>query len=254
MTFVRPFRLNLGDGSDGVVALSGTVSKQLYQLADGSSISGLTLSSSYKPVLILCDGTLTFSGAMQGNGCGYDGGPAAVERDKRGNSGYGFRPGRAGEEASNGSHALTSPLTNFLDWLFGGVLLEIAGAGGGSGGGGNGGGGTPYGGKGGDGGGAAYVVCRRAVFEATAAITLNGEAGQQLTTRGGSGTGGVLGVAAEYIEFASSGNLISAVGASGAADGRIILAYLRSISGDPAARCNPDPVVVDLSKHKTPIG
>jgi hypothetical protein len=254
MTFVKPFRLNLGDGSDGVVALSGTVSKQTYNLADGSSISGLTLSPSYKPSIIRCQGTLTISGAIQGTGHGYDGGPAAVDSDKRGHTGYGYQPGRAGELGANGGHATTSPLTNFLDWLLGAGLLETAGAGGGSGGGTNSGGVTPWGGKGGDGGGSIYLVARRLVIGATASITLNGEAGQALTKTGGSGSGGVLGAAAEYIEFGASGNLITATGASGAAAGRIILAYLRSISGDPAARCNPDPQMIDLSKHKTPIG
>ena len=82
MTYIKPVRLNFGTGADGVITLSGTVAKQIYNLGDGSAISGLTLSASYLPNIIRCNGTLTISGTITGDGAGNPGGASNVDTNR----------------------------------------------------------------------------------------------------------------------------------------------------------------------------
>ena len=287
MTFVRPFKPNYGTGADGVLTLSGTVTKQEYNLADGSSISGLTLSNSYLPSIIRCLGTLTISGAIQGNGLGYAGGA----RGTTANIGYpGTGPGRGAppqawnQSAGGGGHAAPGggeasinapgyPYDGLADILKGSYDVYCAGSGG-AGGISDGTQTGTYGGAGGSGAAGLILIAPTVVFGSSALMSLNGNNGEAAyridvtwhPCGGGGGSGGFLLVLAQNIVLPSSGTIITAVGGAGGAsiasaaggngaNGRIYLCYLNSITpSDAASRSTPVATVINLAKLPVAVG
>jgi hypothetical protein len=293
MTFIRPFRLNLGDGSDGSPGSLGsfTIGKSVYQWAGDITLpNGQTINTSFnhRPNIFRCAGTFTLSGVINGVGRGYPG--TATQGGDRPHPGTG--PGASTDSASNGGggggagHATWGtgasagrpgpPYDAFAGLLTGTFLGDMTVGSSGSSGGGaydaeeN---SRSYGGGGGAGGGGIIIYCHKFVIGPdTNRIDCRGSNGgpgeqQSFTSAGGGGgSGGFVLVVAEEIEFLGSGVLIYAGGGSGGsspdggkyggagAPGRIYLCYTRSITPDAAARCNPVATVIDLSKHKTPIG
>jgi len=293
MTYIRPFRPNYGTGADGQITLSGNVSKQVYNLADGSAISGLILSSSYIPSIIRCNGTLTISGSIDGSGKGHAGGGGGVT----GSGGYGYGGGGPGKGygggvgydncggggggggghatagGSGGTYRTYLPSGNggsaydALGSVLSGVYGEwCAGSGGG-------GGGACYGINGvagGAGGGGIVIEARQVIVGSSASINLNGVNGNSQPDPtngggGGGGAGGLLIILAETITMPASGTIITAIGGSGGsapgnpggagANGRIYLCYLRSISpSDAASRSNPTATVINLAALPVGIG
>jgi hypothetical protein len=246
MTFVRPFKPNLGDGSDSNPASSSfTVVKQVYQWTEYTLQSGhtITLSANYKPSIFRCQGTLTIEGTINGDGKGWQGGAGASQGNTAGGSGYGPGGGIGGwgyHDASTGGGgggALGPGATNgggesgSGDWRragtpydpIGEILTGIfssafAGSGGGGGGVENGEGG--HAGNGSSGGGGAAFIARKIVLGATASILLRGIQGTGSTWGGnggggGGGSGGPCLFMAEVIELPDSGIVVTATGGNG---------------------------------------
>ena len=277
---IPTWKPNYGTGADGQITLSGTVTKQVYNLADGSSISGLTLSSSYLPSIIRCTGTLTISGNITGNGTGWPA-PYNYNIDCAGSGlgpggaisvgGWGAVAGGAGHAYPGGGSA-GGPAYSGIHGLIDGVWgNDCAGSSGGTGANQNGG----IAGNGGAGGGGLVVIARQIVV-GSVSISLNGQNGgnggadgsSPGGTGGGGGSGGFLALIAEVLQLPTSGTIITAAGgiggtggATGGANGnngsvgRIYLCYLRSISpSDAASRSNPTATVINLAALPVGIG
>lgn len=269
---------DFGDGSDGSPASSSfTVGKQVYQWTDYTLDDGdtITLSQTYKPSILRCQGTLDLSGAINAVGKGYDGGARVVSGGGPGSTigadGSGLEPG-LGVFQSPGSAPKNSlgKLGDLLLQLFGAYWAGSGSASGGC----NQTDGDAYGGDGAKGGNGLILIARRIVIGATAVINASGANGNNGSRPNSTGTaygscGGAAGdvlLLADYIELPDSGTVISALGGSPGQDspaattaqagenGHIYLCPLRSISGDPAARCNPDAVVVDLARLPIALG
>ncbi len=251
MTYIRPFKLNLGDGSDGSGSSSGnwTVGKQVYQWINYTLNSGHTLylSPSYVPSIFKVQGTLTIAGTINGNSCGHPGTGRAYcsvgdsTEPFYGDRGRGYGGGFAGRGkggagggggcGANGSSGQNGPYggvggsggyayDTLLDYIFtGNGLLGLAGSGGG--------GGCGHwvdrqGGEGGYGGGGLLVIARDVIFASTASVSLaggNGGTAGNDAGGGGGGSGGVLAIVAYNIVFPSSGVIITALGGSGGGSG-----------------------------------
>jgi hypothetical protein len=253
MTFIRPFRLNY----------IGTAN-YLYDtdhIIGALSISGTTV--------IRCAGTLTLDGVLNGAGGGYNG----DDGPNRGSIGgyymtggdepsYGGRGGGAGRRDSGPLHSLLS-----------GDLRYLQGSGGGKGGptpwGDFGNWGPGYGAPGGKGGAGLLTVSDKLVITPNCVVNLSGSNGGTspggIKGWGGGGAGGTWIALANVIELPGSGTIFIANGGVGgsigdARDGEngeagaAYFCYTRSITGDVAARTNPDAVVIDLSAHSILLG
>lgn len=253
MTYIRPFKPNYGDASDGSPASSTfTVAKQTYQWAEYTLNNGhtITLAESYLPSIFRCRGTLTINGAIAGVGKGNAGAPAFGPASASGSHGRGPGGGKGGVSASTpsrsgggGGGGYAAPGTNgglygtayyatsvTGDWGKGGeqyeslalVLLGIygswcAGSGGGTGNNMN----VGTSGKAGNGGGGAIFIGRNIVIGATASIAVNGEAGANSSSGGapaggpGGGSGGLVVLLGENISLPGAGTVITALGGAG---------------------------------------
>lgn len=255
MSFLRPFHPDFGNGSDGVITLTGVVGKQVYNLGGGSSISGLTLSRSFIPSIIRCNGPLTISGDIYGDGMGSAGGNGT---QWAGSCGYG--PGRGGGGPSgstfgqsgagaghngsgaNGSNGVPNspggdPYDGVLSALLGSYGPWNAGSGGGQAGTANSGAGP----TGGFGGGGIIIIAPSITWSAGVAYLRGSAGGNGGSAGSGGGSGGEIVLIGYVIALPGAGTYIYVNGGGGGsgssysggagAPGRAGFIYLSGLTG-----------------------
>lgn len=226
--------------------------------------------TTYKPHILRCTGVCTINGGINGDGKGHIGAATGSTTGEGPGGGrgavYTLNGGGGGAgHAAAGTNGTTQNQWGYGGWPYDGlgdILRQSYGnycAGSGGGAGGANGGGTP--GINGHGGGGLVIVAQSVVIASTATISLDGttaDAAVGTAGGGGGGSGGLLVVIADSITLPASGNVITATAGSGSAGGgggsaggdgavgRIYLCYLSSISGDTAARCDPDATAINL--------
>ncbi len=273
-----------GDGSDGAINISSDTNWDWIESDNEINATSVTIDASKtltlvgatpaNPYIIRCQGACTINGAISGAGKGNVGGDGSSAPQGAGHghnaSGYQQSGAGAGHAATGGAPTPgewgTPPLPGPAYDGLGSMLFSgpggdwCAGSGGGRGGPNS--GAAP--GSGGAGGAGLLIVARNVVIGSAAAINCNGANGGNGSGNdcggGGGGSGGLIVILANIITLPGSGTVITATGGAGGhsvndavsgvggagAIGRIYLCYLTALTGDPAARCDPDAVAISL--------